>query len=266
MNASHDRSSVPWAAPGLELDGKLALVVGGSRGIGEAVALELARRGADIAVSARETSRLDATVAAVEAEGRRVTRHVADARDVATLQGLVDEVLVQHDRLDVVVYNAGTNVQKAALDVTEDDWDLVVDTNLKGAFFCLQAAGRAMIERGIRGRIINIASTFAIVGFHHRGPYAASKSGLVGLTRVLALEWATLGITVNAIAPTAINTQMNAALFADEDWRRDVLRRIPVGRFAEPRDVAAAAAFLASPAAEMVTGHTLMVDGGWTAI
>lgn len=266
MSASRDRPSIPQAIPGRELEGKLALVVGGSRGIGEAVAVELARRGADMAVSARDVERLHTTVAEIETAGGRATWHAADARDIPTLRGLIEDVLAQHGRLDIVVYNAGTNVQKAAVDVTETDWDLVVDTNLKGAFFCLQAAGRAMIERGIRGRIINIASTFAIVGFHDRGPYAASKSGLVGLTRVLALEWALHGITVNAIAPTAINTQMNAALFADEDWRREVLRRIPVGRFAEPRDVAAAAAFLASPAAEMVTGHTLMVDGGWTAI
>lgn len=249
-----------------DLGGKLALVVGGSRGIGEACAVALARSGADLAISARDADRLASTGDAIRAAGRSVTCHVADVRSVESVRALVDEVVREHERLDIVVYNAGTNVARAALEVTEEDWDLVVETNLKGAFFCLQAAGRAMIERGIRGRIINIASTFAMVGFYDRAPYAASKSGLVGLTRVLAIEWAGHGINVNAIAPTAIHTQMNAALFDDPEWRREVLSRIPLGRFAEPRDVAGAVVFLASPAAEMITGHTLMVDGGWTAI
>lgn len=248
------------------LQGKLALVVGGSRGIGEACSVALAGAGADLAISAREPERLSATADAISAFGRTVTRHAADVRDLASIRQLIDDVVERHGRIDILVYNAGTNVQRAAIDVTEEDWDTVVDTNLKGAFFALQAGGQSMIERGIRGRIINIASTLAVVGFFKRSAYAASKAGLVGLTRALAIEWAEHGITVNAIAPTAINTQMNAALFQDPEWSRDVLSRIPVGRFAEPRDVAAAAVYLASPAAEMVTGHTLMVDGGWTAI
>lgn len=248
------------------LDGKLALVVGGSRGIGEACAVALADAGADLAISSRDPALLQATADAITALGRTVTRHVADVRDVASVQGLVREVAAQHGRIDILVYNAGTNVQRPALEVSEEDWDTVIDTNLKGAFFCLQAAGRSMIEGGIRGRIINIASTFAVVGFFKRSPYASSKAGLVGLTRALAIEWAEHGITVNAIAPTAIHTKMNAALFQDAEWTREVLSRIPVGRFAEPQDVAGACVYLASPAAEMVTGHTLLVDGGWTAI
>ena len=248
------------------LDGKLALVVGGSRGIGEACALALAAAGADLAISARDVARLDETATGIRAIGREVSLHEADVREVPSVQGLVREVLAQHGRLDIVVYNAGTNVQKQALDVAVEDWDLVHDTNLKGAFFTLQAAGRAMIEAGTAGRMISIASTFAVGGFPNRVVYAASKHGVVGLTKVLALEWARHAITVNAIAPTAINTQMNAALFDDPEWRQEVLGRIPMGRFAEPRDVAGAVVYLASPIAAMVTGHVLLVDGGWTAI
>jgi 2-deoxy-D-gluconate 3-dehydrogenase len=179
---------------------------------------------------------------------------------------MVDEVLAARGRIDICVYNAGTNVQKVALDITEADWDLVNETNLKGCFFALQAVGRSMIERSIRGRIVSIASTFAVGGYPKRVVYAASKHGVIGVTKALAIEWAGHGITVNAIAPTAINTQMNAALFQDDDWRSEVLARIPAGRFAVPEDVAAAVVYLASPAAEMVTGSTLLVDGGWAAI
>jgi NAD(P)-dependent dehydrogenase (short-subunit alcohol dehydrogenase family) len=248
------------------LEGKLALVVGASRGIGEACAVALAAAGADLAISARDDDRLEETATAISGLRRTVTRHNADVRDIASVRQLVVDVVGSHGRIDILVCNAGTNVARAALEVSEEDWDLVVDTNLKGAFFCMQACGRSMIESGIRGRIITIASTFAVVGFFNRAPYAASKAGLVGVTRALAVEWAKHGINVNAIAPTAINTQMNAALFQDPEWSRDVLSRIPIGRFALPSDVAGAAVYLASPAAEMVTGHTLLVDGGWTAI
>jgi NAD(P)-dependent dehydrogenase (short-subunit alcohol dehydrogenase family) len=248
------------------LEGKLALVVGGSRGIGEACALAFASAGADVAISAREVEGLETTAAEIAALGRTVTRHMADVRDIASLRRLVDEVAERHGSIDILLYNAGTNIQRAPADVSEEDWDTIVDTNLKGAFFSLQAGGKSMIARGVRGRLIVIASTFALVGFYNRVVYSASKTGLLGIVRTLAIEWAPHGITVNAIAPTAIKTQMNAALFEDAEWRTQVLGRIPVGRFAETSDVASAAVYLASPAAEMVTGHTLMVDGGWTAI
>jgi 2-deoxy-D-gluconate 3-dehydrogenase len=256
-----DDSGAPF-----DLSGKLALVVGGSRGIGEATALALGRAGADLALTSRDLERLESPAARIRAIGREVSTHVADVRHVDSLREMVAEVVAQRGGIDICVYNAGTNVAKTALEVTEDDWDLVTETNLKGCFFALQAVGQSMIERGTRGRIVNIASTFAVGGYPKRVIYAASKHGLIGITKVLAIEWAGHGITVNAVAPTAINTQMNAALFADDEWRREVLARIPVGRFAEPRDVAHAVVYLASPAAEMVTGHTLLVDGGWAAI
>jgi NAD(P)-dependent dehydrogenase (short-subunit alcohol dehydrogenase family) len=254
------------AAPVFDLFGKLALVIGGSRGIGEATALALAGAGADLAITSRDLDRVSEPADRIRELGRSVSTHVADVRSVDSLAAMVDEVVAQRGGIDICVYNAGTNVQKLALDVTETDWDLVNETNLKGCFFALQAVGRTMIERATRGRIVNIASTFAVGGYPKRVIYAATKHGVVGVTKALAIEWAGYGITVNAIAPTAINTQMNADLFRDDDWRAEVLARIPAGRFAVPDDVAAAAVYLASPAAEMVTGHVLLVDGGWAAI
>jgi 2-deoxy-D-gluconate 3-dehydrogenase len=247
------------------LDGQVALVIGASRGIGEACALGLAAAGADVALGARDTERLQPAAAAVEGLGRRHSVHAVDVRDLASVDRLVPAVLERHGRIDVLVYASGTNVQQEALEVTEEAWDTVVDTNLKGAFFCCQAVGRAMIERG-SGRIVNIASTFSVVGFPSRAAYAASKGGLTQMTKVLALEWVSEGVTVNAVAPTAIRTALNETLFDDPEWVAKVLPRIPAGRFATPQDVVGAVVFLASPAAAMVNGHVLLVDGGWTAI
>ena len=178
---------------------------------------------------------------------------------------MVADVVRKHQRIDVLVNNAGTNIQQPAIDVTEESWDTVIDTNLKGAFFCAQEVGRHMLERG-SGKIINMVSTFAQLGFHGRTSYAASKGGLLQVTRVLAVEWASKGVNVNAVGPTATHTLMNDALFATGEWRDDVLRRIPAGRFNEPEDVVGAVIFLASAASNMVHGHLLMVDGGWSAI
>jgi 2-deoxy-D-gluconate 3-dehydrogenase len=157
------------------------------------------------------------------------------------------------------------NIQQDALDVTEDAWDSVMDTNLRGAFFCAQAVGRTMVQRG-SGKIINMCSTFANLGFYGRAAYAASKGGLAQVTRVMAIEWSSKGVNVNAIGPTATMTKMNAALFAQEEWRQLVIPRIPAGRTAEPEDVVGAVIYLASPASDMVHGHLLMVDGAWSVI
>jgi len=177
----------------------------------------------------------------------------------------VAEVTDTHGRIDVLVNNAGTNVQQDILDVTEDVWDLVMDTNLKGAFFCAQAVGRQMVEQG-SGKIINMASTFATLGFYGRGVYAASKGGVVQLTKVMALEWAPCGVNVNAVGPTATLTRMNEEVLSRPEYRDLVLNRIPAGRWCEPDDVAGAVLFLASGASNMVNGHLLLVDGGWSAI
>jgi NAD(P)-dependent dehydrogenase (short-subunit alcohol dehydrogenase family) len=194
-----------------------------------------------------------------------VSTHRLDVTDRGSIQETIDAVVARHGHLDILLNNAGTKVPQSVLDVTEDAWDEVLGTNLKGAFFCAQAAARVMVERG-RGKIINVASTYAVVGAANRATYAASKGGLLQLTRVMAIELAGRGVNVNAIGPTATNTPMNASLFESDAWRSDALARIPAGRFAVPEDVAGAVVFLASAASDMVNGHLLLIDGGFTAL
>jgi 2-deoxy-D-gluconate 3-dehydrogenase len=177
---------------------------------------------------------------------------------------MVEEAEERLGPLHILVNNAGINLPRPALEVTEEEWDLVLDTNLKGLFFAAQAAGRRMVERRY-GRIVNMASQMGFVGFYFRAAYCASKAGVVNLTRVLAVEWAPYGVTVNAVAPTFVETPMTRGMLEDPWFREEVLRRIPMGRLADPQDVVDAVRYLASDAAAMVTGHTLLVDGGWVA-
>jgi 2-deoxy-D-gluconate 3-dehydrogenase len=185
---------------------------------------------------------------------------------IPTIAAVVEEVHHRFGRIDLLVNNAGINVPRLALDVTEEDWDRVLDVNLKGAFFTAQAVARkALVPQG-GGKVINIASQNGVIGFHHRAAYCSSKAGLVNLTRVLALEWAPYRITVNAVGPTFIDTPLTKPMFEDRAFRDEVLSRIPLGRIGRPEDVVGAVVYLASPSADLVTGHTLLVDGGWTAI
>jgi NAD(P)-dependent dehydrogenase (short-subunit alcohol dehydrogenase family) len=245
-----------------DLTGKVALIVGGGRGLGRASALALADAGATVAVASRTGSEVDSLVRDL---GGGATAHLVDVRDVADIRRAVDDVLETHGRVDILVNSAGTNIQQSVLDVSEQAWDDVIATNLKGSFFCAQAVARHMLTRG-SGKIINMASTFASLGFYGRAVYAASKGGMMQFTRVMALEWADRGVNVNAIGPTAVRTKMNAELFEDEVYRNKVLSRIPAGRWCEPEDVVGAVVFLASSASDMVNGHLLLVDGGWSAI
>ena len=247
-----------------DLTGKVALVTGAGRGLGRVIALGLAAAGADVAAAARSSDELETLVGEIAALGRSGSGHTCDVRNVAGAQEMVDSVTQRYGHIDILVNNAGAKVPQQAIDVTEDAWDLVIDTNLKGAFFVAQAVGRTMVKQGA-GKIINVASTYSIVGAAGRATYAASKGGLLQLTRVMAIEWAPSGVNVNAIGPTSTFTPMNQALFADDAWRDQALAHIPAGRFCEPEDVVGAVVFLASAASDMVNGHLLLIDGAFTA-
>ncbi|MGN6759551.1 MAG: SDR family NAD(P)-dependent oxidoreductase, partial [Thermomicrobiales bacterium] len=189
-----------------------------------------------------------------------------DLLQLDTIGAMVDQAVAHFGRIDILVNNAGINIQRMALDVTEDDWDKVLDVNLKGLFFTSQAVARVMVRQGTGGKIVNIASQMGVVGYIKRAAYCSSKAGVVNLSRVLAFEWAEYGIRVNCIGPTFVETPLTAPMFEDKAFRDDVLHRIPLGRLGKPEDVVGAVVYLASPASDMVTGHTLLVDGGWTAV
>jgi 2-deoxy-D-gluconate 3-dehydrogenase len=250
------------------LAGLAALVTGGGSGIGQAVARGLAAAGARVAVSELpdRLERAEATAAALREAGGEAVPLPLDVRDLDSIAACVSAA-THGGRLDILVNNAGVNVRQPAFDVSEDAWDLVLATNLKGLFFTAQAAARVMRDQNPSGgSIVNIASTMGLTGYIDRAAYTASKSGAVGLTRSLAIEWAPWRIRVNAVCPTFVETPLTQALFADEAIKRDILHRIPVGRLATPEEVAAAVVFLAGPGATMITGTALPVDGGWTAI
>jgi 2-deoxy-D-gluconate 3-dehydrogenase len=245
-----------------DLTGKVAIVTGANTGIGQAIALALAEAGADIAAVGRTPA--EETVAKVCALGRRAELISADLSSIEPVQRVVDETLAKLGGLDILVNNAGIIRRADAIDFSEADWDSVIDTNLKSVFFLCQAAGRHMIAQG-SGKIINIASMLTFQGGIRVPSYTASKSGIGGLTKLLANEWAAKGVNVNAIAPGYIATNNTAALQADETRNKAILDRIPAGRWGEPGDLGGAAVFLASSAANYVQGHILAVDGGWLA-
>lgn len=255
------------AIPSFRVDGQVALVTGAGSGLGQAFAEALAAYGADVVITELpgKEAAAEATAAMVRAQGRRAMTATLDVTSMDSIRALVERVVAEWGRIDILVNNAGLNVPKWAVDVTETDWDRVLDTDLKGAFFMAQAVGRHMIERGGGGRIINITSIMGQVGFYYRAAYCSAKAGLANLTRVLAVEWAQHGINVNAIGPSFILTPLTKPMF-DDPWFHDiVIERTPQGRIGEPADVVGAVVFLASPASKLVTGAALMVDGGWTA-
>ena len=245
-----------------DLTGRVAIVTGANTGIGQGIAVALAEAGADVALVGRSPA--GETVEKVEATGRRALQVSADLSTIAPVRDVVDRTIEELGGLDILVNNAGIIRRADSVDFTEEDWDAVVDTNLKSLFFLCQAAGRHMIGQG-RGKIINIASMLSFQGGIRVPSYTASKSGVAGLTKLLACEWAGKGVNVNAIAPGYIATNNTAALQADETRNRQIMERIPAGRWGAPADLGGAAIFLASPASDYVHGHILAVDGGWLA-
>lgn len=245
-----------------DLTGKGALVTGANTGIGQAIAVALAQAGADVALAGR--SEPTETLAMIASAGRETVNIQADLGSIEPVQRVVDEAMAGLGRIDILVNNAGIIRRDDLLDFSEADWDAVIDTNLKSLFFLSQAAARHMAERG-SGKIINIASLLTFQGGIRVPSYAAAKSGVGGVTKAMANELAAKGIQVNAIAPGYIATNNTAALQADETRNRQIMERIPAGRWGNPDDIAGAAVFLASPASNYVTGHILAVDGGWLA-
>lgn len=247
------------------LQNKKVVVTGGNKGIGKEIALTFARLGSIVVITGRD----EATLLQTENELRKYhNESYAVSMDMCSVKDIEEKsafILQKSGNIDVLVNNAGVNIAKPAIDITEEDWDRVLDTNLKGLFFLSKEIGKNMIVQK-QGKIINIASQMAFVGFFNRASYCSSKGGVVQLTKALAVEWAEHGVRVNSIAPTFIETELTSKMFENEQFKQDVLSRIPLGSLSKAKDVTDATVFLASEFSNFITGETIRVDGGWTAI
>ncbi|MEO5958118.1 MAG: glucose 1-dehydrogenase [Opitutaceae bacterium] len=250
-------------APLFDLTGKIALVTGASRGLGKHFALSLARAGADVAITSRTLDSLDDTKKQIEALGRRVLPIALDVRDHGSISAGVAAMHTHFGRIDVLVNNAGCNIRKPALDVSWDDWNTILDTNLRGIFFVAQAVARHMIAAQ-RGRIINIGSVTCVAGYAGLAPYGASRGGVKQLTMSLAADWGPHGVTVNCLAPGWFKTSQNAVLYENAEWVKYLSDKVPLRRPGKIDDLTGPLLFLASDASVYVTGQTLLVDGGIT--
>ncbi len=244
-----------------DLSGKVAIVTGASRGLGQYFGRALARAGADLVITSRDAAALADFRIEIQQLGRRTVPLPLDVRDYSSIQQMVEAAHHAYGRIDVLVNNAGCNVRKPALDVTWDDWNLVLDTNLRSTFFVAQAVARKMIPQRY-GRIINIGSVTSVFGYAGLSPYCASRGGVKQLTMSLADDWGPHGITVNCLAPGWFKTAQNAALYENTEWLEYLVDRIPLKRPGRPGDLEGAIVFLASDASEYITGQTLLVDGG----
>ena len=244
-----------------DLTGRVALVTGASRGLGRTFARALAETGADVAITSRSQASLQPVQEEVESLGRRAVALELDVRSESSIRNMTAAAIEAFGHVDVLVNNAGCNIRKRAADVTWDDWNTVLDTNLRGAFFVAQAVATHMIPRA-RGRIINIGSVTSVFGYAGLAPYGASRGGIRQLTMSLADDWGPHGITVNCLAPGWFRTDQNAVLYEDAEWVAYLTDRIPLKRPGVPSDLAGALIFLASDASAYVTGQTLLVDGG----
>ena len=244
-----------------DLSGRVAIVTGTSRGLGQYMARALAKAGADLVLTSRTRESLRAFEAEIEGLGRHAVSLELDVRNFESIEQMAAEAEKAFGRLDILVNNAGCNVRKPALDVTWDDWNLILDTNLRGSFFVAQAVARRMIACGY-GRIINIGSVTSVAGYAGLGPYGASRGGIRQLTMSLADDWGKHGVTVNCLAPGWFRTEQNKVLYENKEWVEYLCDRIPVKRPGRPEDLDGAVVFLASEASRYVTGQTLLVDGG----
>ncbi len=244
-----------------DLTGKVAVVTGTSRGLGQYMARALAGAGADLVITSRKPGDLREFQTEIESLGRKALALPLDVRDEKSIRQMADAAAAHYGRVDILVNNAGCNIRKPALDVTWDDWNTILDTNLRGTFFVAQAVARHMIARNF-GRIINIGSVTAVAGYAGLGPYGASRGGVRQLTMSLADDWGRHGITVNCLAPGWFKTAQNAVMYENKEWVDYLCDRIPLKRPGQPRDLDGAVVFLASDASAYVTGQTLLVDGG----
>lgn len=248
----------------LDLSGKTAVVIGGTSGIGRAIALGMADAGADVVSSSRRAEQVDATAAEVEAKGRRTIRVTSDVSDRASLENLLSECVTAFGKVDILVNSAGRTKREPTLDLDDETWNAILETNLTGTLRSCQVFGRHMIANGY-GRIINIASLSTFVSLYEVAAYSASKAAVASLTKSLAIEWAKLGVNVNAIAPGVFRTALNEKLLDESARGQEFLTRTPMGRFGNVEELAGAAIFLASDAASFVAGEVMVVDGGFLA-
>jgi gluconate 5-dehydrogenase len=244
-----------------ELAGKVAIVTGTSRGLGQTFARALARAGADLVLTSRDIGSLREFEAEVKTIGRKALSLALDVRDSKSIDNMVRDAVEHYGKIDILVNNAGCNIRKRALEVTWDDWNQILDTNLRGTFFVSQAVARHMISKKY-GRVINIGSVTCVAGYAGLGPYGASRGGVKQLTMSLADDWGADGITVNCLAPGWFKTKQNAVMYEDPEWVEYLCDRIPLKRPGQPADLEGAVVFLASDASAYITGQTLLVDGG----
>lgn len=247
-----------------DLTGKLAIVTGASKGLGKAMSVGLAKAGADLVLCARNLEDLNVVAREIEQVGRRALPVQTDVLQSESVQSMVDRVVGEFGRIDVLVNNAGVNVRKPVVKFEEQEWDLVVNTNLKGYFLVARAVGNQMIDQK-KGKIINIASILGTVGLPNQVAYASSKGGIIQMTKVMAIEWAPFNITVNAIGPTYFETPLVAQLRNDPERYQFIVDRTPMKRWGQPEELEGIVIFLASKASDFVTGQTIFIDGGWTA-
>ena len=263
MSAHDDRPELRGAQL-FDLSGRVAIMTGAGRGLGRTMALALAAAGADLALASRTNPELETLVEEMNALGRRAIAVPTDVTSPEACEELVAAAIERLGRVDIMVNNAGTNVRKSMLEITPEEYDFVIETNLKGYFNGSRAAGRHFVDQG-SGKVINISSILGSVALPNQAAYASSKGAIDQLTKVLALEWASAGVQVNGLAPTYFETDLTRPLYEDPERRAFIEERTPMGRWGQPHELAGAVIFLASDASDFVTGQTILVDGGWTA-